>query len=97
MLHRLKTIEIARRPRARDEAIICENAPMSAEDQKADIRVRAQHVRLTPKRTLELRREMSALCQNHFGLTARSFVVARLVLAVGRDGRIMIALTQIKE
>src|SRR6516165_9719140 len=34
MLHRVKTIEITRRPRARDEAIIWQNAPMSALGQK---------------------------------------------------------------
>ena len=64
MLHRVKTIEIARRPRARDEAIIGQTALLSALGQKqtflgqatmsalplkADIDLHDANVRLSPK------------------------------------------------
>jgi hypothetical protein len=64
MLHRVKTIEITRRPRARDEAIIWQNAllsalgqkqtlpgqaPMSALTLKAEIDLHDANVRLSPK------------------------------------------------
>jgi hypothetical protein len=47
MLHRVKTIEITRRPRARDEAIIWQNALMSALPPKADIRAGPSYIRRT--------------------------------------------------